>query len=34
MNELIKSLIPILGEKDFVSSVPEGLFNLDYRATK
>ena len=33
MNALLDSLIPILGEKDFVATVPKGLFRLDFQAT-
>lgn len=29
--DLIKRLIPVLGEKDFVSAVPEGLFRVDLK---
>ena len=32
--ELLASMIPILGTEDFISEVPEGLFSLDYSATK
>lgn len=32
MKQLLTSLIPILGEKDFVSEIPKGLFRLDYQA--
>jgi hypothetical protein len=29
--ELIENLIPVLGEEDFVSEVPEGLFRLEFQ---
>lgn len=32
--ELLASMIPILGTEDFISEVPDGLFSLDYSATK